>query len=390
MPASLDDLSSLLENVPAGNWAAIARNRAVLVAQAADPDEVLRLSREQNEADPIVIRVPAGGPSLLRDEPFLREGRNAAGDETPCEPISWALAAGGAVPFLGAGASLSARTRREEWEPGKPFLPNAVELAEYLAGLAKFPARLPQDLDLAKVSSYYEVKLGRSSLREALRRAFCPLALDGSRAVIPGGTIHRYLARRQGPKLIVTTNYDTLIEDAFRAEKREYDLLVYPTDNPDHRSAAFWHEYGKEPQYQAANNLKISFERPVIYKMHGSVAEQMKHDTFVISEEDYLEFLSRMISETAVPAAVITHLQMRSLLFLGYSLRDWNLRLVLRNLKGVFGTAKSPRLDSNDEPIPSWAIQRKPNRVEEILWSKRQVDIYNQDVEEFACQLDGL
>src|ERR1017187_6680070 len=101
MPASLEDLSSILEDVPAGSWAAIARDRAVLLAHAASADEVLRLASGLGESDPIVVRVPAGGPSLLRDQP-----ENKGGDETPYEGIAEALAVGDAIPFLGAGASL--------------------------------------------------------------------------------------------------------------------------------------------------------------------------------------------------------------------------------------------------------------------------------------------
>jgi hypothetical protein len=385
MPASLDDLGTILDGVPAGSWAAIARDDAKLLGWAASADDVLKLAGGKGEDDPIVVRVPVGTPSLLRD-PHETKGA----DDTPYEGIAEALAAGDAIPFLGAGASLTRPSRDDAWDTGKPFLPNGTELAEYLARIAKFPAKLPQDLDLAKVSSYYEAKLGRKSLRKAIRKALCPRGTDGGPAAIARGTMHQYLARREGPKLIVTTNYDTLIEEAFKAANREYDLLIYPTDDPGQRNTALWRECGRHPEYVPANSLGITFERPVIYKMHGSLSEELDDDTFVISEDDYVEFLSRMVDKTAVAAAVVRHLQTRSLLFLGYSLRDWNLRLVLRILSEASGAGKSARVNERDEVIPSWAIQLKPSKVEQYLWNERKVEIYNQDVEDFACHLDKL
>jgi hypothetical protein len=33
--------------------------------------------------------------------------------------------------------------------------------------------------------------------------------------------------------IIVSTNYDTLIEQAFQEAGKPYDLVVYPTDKPE-------------------------------------------------------------------------------------------------------------------------------------------------------------
>ena len=37
-----------------------------------------------------------------------------------------------------------------------------------------------------------------------------------------------------------------------------------------------------------------------------------------------------MIGRSAIPAPVMDYLSLKSLLFLGYGLRDWNLRLLLK------------------------------------------------------------
>ena len=49
-------------------------------------------------------------------------------------------------------------------------------------------------------------------------------------------------------------------------------------------------------------------------------------------------FLSRMTQGLAVPSLFYEHFSERSFLFLGYSLCDWNTRVVLRNLAKYFPT----------------------------------------------------
>ena len=66
--------------------------------------------------------------------------------------------------------------------------------------------------------------------------------------------------------------------------------------------------------------------------MHGSISADSGWDSFVVTEEDYVEFLSRMTDNKAIPSILIDYFQERNFLFLGYSLRDWNLRVLLRRL----------------------------------------------------------
>src|SRR4029079_14081510 len=95
-------------------------------------------------------------------------------------------------------------------------------------------------------------------------------------------------------------------------------------------------------------------------------------DNFVITEEDYVDFLSRMASTSPpLPAILSEHLAARNFLFLGYGLRDWNLRVVLNNMSRLFKAG-------GRTPKPSWAIQRAPSEVERRLWDKRNVNIFDE------------
>jgi SIR2-like protein len=300
--------------------------------------------------------------------------------EPPYGIIARRLAAGQVVPFLGAGASLAGRPAGTAWTPdNKTLLPSGLDLAHFLAGEAEFPSDDPSDVnDLAKVSSYYAAVAGRRALRERLRDV---LKHDYE----PTG-LHRFLASISVPIVLVVTNYDTLAEQAFRAAGKPYDLIVYPADRPDIANAVLWWRHGEtEPRVITANELDINLETTnVIYKMHGTVMPATeKWDNFVITEEDYVEFLSRMTSGLAVPSLFYPYFRERSFLFLGYSLRDWNLRVVLRNLAKYLAR----RTAEEDDDLPSWAIQRNPSELERRLWSTRNVNIFNVELGQFVERL---
>jgi hypothetical protein len=79
------------------------------------------------------------------------------------------------------------------------------------------------------------------------------------------------------------------------------------------------------------------------------------------------------------------YFQNRYFLFLGYGLRDWNLRVVLRNLR--LQMPGTPEGDDDDEEVTSWAIQFEPSDLEVQLWNARHVKIYDLMITEFVKQL---
>src|ERR1035441_7307620 len=150
----------------------------------------------------VLFRSPKGEPSLLREEPPELA-------PPPYGGISDAWQAGNVVPFLGAGAS---RIGQGE---GSAALPSSAELADFLAVGVNYPSRLPHERDLARISSLYENLIGRPTLKSKLRGKLGPTGPDDQPRNFPHGDIHKLIAKQGGPRLIVTTNYDTLIEDAF-------------------------------------------------------------------------------------------------------------------------------------------------------------------------------
>jgi SIR2-like protein len=304
--------------------------------------------------------------------------------EPPYGVIWNRVKSGKAVPFLGAGASFVGRLSNVPWDPKQPqFLPSGVELSRFLADESSFPSQDPHDMDdLAKVASYYAIVSGRRTLHERLHEIF--------NYKFTFGPLHTFLASVPAPLLIVSTNYDTFIEQAFHAANKPYDLIIHPSERKDIANAVWWWPHGApEPSVVPPNELDIDLDKKtVIYKMHGTIQHETdKWDSFVITEEDYVDFLSRMTTNSAVPSLFYEHFRTRSFLFLGYSLRDWNLRVVLKNLDRYLGRRRGVSDDDEDEPLPSWSIQRRPSELEEKLWEKRNVNIFDMTLDDFVAKM---
>lgn len=298
--------------------------------------------------------------------------------------IARALKAGKAIPIIGSGMLMAGRPADVRWDRKAPaFLPSGSELAAFLAeGAAYPPGETPPDLTVA--ASFYEAFKTRSVLRDRLRETLLPETID----TIPIPTLYRVFAEIDTPMLIVSSNYDTLLERAFQAAGRPYDLVVYPTDKKElANSVLHWRHGAAQPETPAPNLLDVDLATTtVIFKVHGSlIADNDEWDSFVITEEDYVDFLARLATKTAVPSSLAAHFQGRSLLFVGYSLTDWNLRIFVRGLKRFFGKRKAA-VDEEGE-IRSWTIQSAPTSLEVKIWEKRGVEPYAVDYETFAAGL---
>ncbi len=294
--------------------------------------------------------------------------------EPPYPLIREVLESGDVVPFLGAGAS-----RAAAGAAGNGSLPSAAELSLALAKTTSYPSEdLRERSDLAKVASYFAEISGRPLLRKQLRKHLSVQASPGA--------LHEYLAALPGHRLVITTNYDTLLERALTASGKPFHLVVHPIERDDMRGSVLWWEPGAAaPKAVPTNELDIDLAAStVVYKMHGSVggADSDEWDNFVITEDDYTDFLSQMSGgNSAIPAIFRAHFRGRNFLFLGYSLADWNLRVVLNNL------SRDLKQEGRSGDFAAWAIQRQPSTFERKLWGKRAVEIFDQDIDSFIARL---
>ena len=274
------------------------------------------------------------------------------------------------IPFLGAGASYN----RDLTSPaaGQQYLPTAHEQANYLAHKSEFPSE--ESIDLAKVAQYYSLIGGRMPLYRELHRIF-----DRDFPLAP---LHTFLASVERPLLIITTNYDDLIERAFVQQGRPFDVVIHTT-NPDLGDRLLWFAHGTNaPREINPNRLDIDLQSvTVIYKMHGTVdRHKPDRDQYVITEDDYVDFLVRMTKNKAIPAIFAESFQTSHFLFLGYSLRDWNLRVILNRIQTDL---------RRPSDITSWGVQYKPSPMERKFWQKRGVEVYDLLLNDFVRELSA-
>lgn len=291
--------------------------------------------------------------------------------QPPYPLIRDAIAKGRVIPFLGSGASLGGRGVDAKWQQGQAaYLPTASELARHLAEKTGFPT--DEEPDLTKVAQYYDVVGGRYALNEELHSIFnCDYPLT---------SLHTYLADVPAQLLIVTTNYDDCIERAFSSKGRSFDLVIHTTDTSIGDKLLWW-EHGKdEPREISPNKLDIDLgATTVIYKMHGAVDRRgPSRDQYVITEDDYIDFLARMTKNKAIPAIFAEPFQTGHFLFLGYGLRDWNLRVVLNRIEKDLRRPKG---------IKSWAIQYNPSPLEQRFWQERGVEVFNKTLDDFVSEI---
>ena len=118
----------------------------------------------------------------------------------------------------------------------------------------------------------------------------------------------------------------------------------------------------------------------VIFKMHGAPdPADEERDSYVITEDDYVEFLARLANQTAIPACFAEPFRRRHFLFLGYGLKDWNLRVILYQVWKEW-----PR-----RRYASWAIQHQTEALEREFWSRKQLSIYEMTIADFLARLPG-
>ncbi len=262
---------------------------------------------------------------------------------------------GSCILFLGAGVHAPPPPDSPYHYPPEQRPPLGKALSEILATKYGFHKKHPDDFpdDLQRVALYIERThgLGRRTLVNDLR--------DLLRAGKSPSPALMMLARLPF-KIIVTTNYDRLIETALQQCGKEPAHFIY---NPE----------TDEPTEDMVDDPTV--EQPLLFKMHGDLD---KRNSIVITDEDYIQFVQRMSDKDQfhpIPQTVRFRMQKWPTLFVGYSLRDYNLRLLFRTLRWRIDQANFPAafsIDQNPDPLilDVWQNERRLiTFVADDLWT---------------------
>lgn len=205
------------------------------------------------------------------------------------------------IPFVGAGISAQSGFKFPNW---RRLLEQLNELAVRQRSVSD-----TEEVQIRQLLDRGQYLMAAEELRFRLPvdeyESFLVDQLDPVDAV--PAEVHRQLFRMD-PRLIITTNYDRLLEDAFASRyQRAATVLTY-------RDAA---------SVQKVLQSGSRAGRPIIFKIHGSIDEV---DDLILSERDYRRLLYESPGYRLVLSAIfLTHV----VLFLGFSFEDPELRLLL-------------------------------------------------------------
>lgn len=257
------------------------------------------------------------------------------------------------ILFLGAGVHVPPPEDSQYKYPPDERPPLGSKLAEILDKKCGYSNLFPNEknaLDLQRVSLCFETEpyLGRNELVKELK-----LNLAGNKKASPA---LKMLAELPFP-IIVTTNYDSLLESALRPKKDPVIFVYNPKPN------------GNTPDYDG----DPTENRPLVFKMHGDLD---KPESIVITDEDYITFVQRMsdkIKQQPIPETVLYRMGRWPTLFVGYSMHDYNLRLLFRTLRWKIDEARFPR---------SYSIDFRPDPLILKVWQDKRgfITFVNQNL----------
>ncbi|HWP20922.1 MAG TPA: SIR2 family protein [Burkholderiaceae bacterium] len=255
------------------------------------------------------------------------------------EPLREAHRRGELILFVGAGASLSLG------------LPQWSELIDHMAEELGFePERFRRYGSYLALAEYYRLQHGSlGPLRSWMDRAW---HREGVR--IGDSEVHRLIVQG-GFRLIYTTNYDRWLESAFEHHGRPYVKIV-----------------------TVADLARIRAEVPQIVKFHGDFEND---ESIVLDESSYFR---RLDFESPLDIKLRADVLGRSVLFIGYSLSDINIRYLFYKLARLWRAAMP------DVPQPrSYFFTPDPNPVQEAVlaqWGIQMLSIDDAEPTDALCR----
>lgn len=223
------------------------------------------------------------------------------------------------IPFLGAGFSENCN------------LPAASVLASQLQHHFKLTDLYLSgtEIELLHLAEYLQI-VHHGSIEQVLK----PIRtiLNDENVDISQSTPHLLLAQLGAP-IIYTTNYDRLIE-------RTYDFLSIPYHTVVSTADIIKSVEGGEVQ---------------IVKFHGSLETA---DSIILTESDYYE---RLEFVTPIDIKLRADILGKSILFMGYSFSDFNIRYLWFKLRKMM-----QGLDTNLRP-DSYILLFEPDQISRVL-----------------------
>jgi hypothetical protein len=289
-------------------------------------------------------------------------------------------------------------TGRDDWDEEM--------LTHLLVALARLTAIGSPAPPLLDASSYFAYGSPRREFWNSLHLLFKDKREPTTTHALVASAAARYIEKNDdvtaADYLVITTNYDGLLEQSLDAQSVPYYVLTVPdrekfsidlrfSDNArgylDMSEAQFERmkrnvltEGGAVRSATQFSGLS-SKKRPLVmlYKIHGSldVNATPDKDGVVITNEDYVTFLS---VGGLVPGYVRTRLGGMGLLLLGYSFADWNVRSLYHSVT-KFRPRTTPQ--AANETF-DYAVLLDPSPYEIGFFEHNDIDIFDTPLDDFC------
>lgn len=253
------------------------------------------------------------------------------------------------VLFVGAGVSRCVG------------LPSGADLSEYIYNL--LPEKIQEAAErhkynLQEISSQYiyaNGKGGRENLINIIQSMF-----EGKYPSFTSNTPLSVLAKAPHFKYIVTTNYDTLLENSIG-----YDSCVV---------------VGNNKEVPNAGNNK---NKTVLIKIHGDFNNKKN---IVLTKEDYNELYCTGKMDTPIWGLLKSLFSTKSLLFIGYSLNDGNIDSILSYINKYTKSNKKRYFISKDiscEKLSELKAKRfVPLEMDFETFFMKYISVFNETIVE--------
>ena len=238
-----------------------------------------------------------------------------------------------AILFVGAGLSMSLG------------LPSWSQFIEHMHSELDLPAELApgQEFTYQTLAEYYRITQGSiGPLRSWMDRNWS-VAEDKIR----GSRAHELIVGLRFP-IIYTTNYDNNLEVAFRLHGVDYVKVA-----------------------NARDVAKVAEGQTQIVKFHGDFDDDQ---SLVIAETDYFD---RLAFNSPLDIKFRADALGRPILFIGYSMSDMNIRMLLH---GLWQTWRNSGYERSRPK--SYVFMPRPNAVQEAVLGQWGITLLSEEADE--------
>lgn len=245
------------------------------------------------------------------------------------EELKSSIKEGNVILFVGAGISATLG------------LPNWSQLISHISSELGYDDRIfKQYGDSLTLAEFYEINKGHIGELRSWMDTKWNVSIEN----IKDSVIYESIVKLNFPQ-IYTTNYDHCLETAFTAWNKKYKKIVSVDDF-----------------------VNIDSTATQIVKFHG---DTISDSSIVLTESSYFE---RLAFDSPLDIKLRADMLGKSILFIGYSLSDINIRLLIYKLDQLWQNSNN----SSKRP-KSYVFLPTPNPIQETILNKRGIQTITGD-----------